>query len=130
MALEISLLIQIGIFVIIGIIIGTNFADNTIRKWFGAGKVRPWKERFPDYAPGIYFLLLIAFFACIYLVGLEPPIMYLLIFSFIAALSGMEALLEKIHMRDSVDYKFTFLIGLLKAALAVALMWVNIQLIS
>ena len=130
MAIEISLLIQIGIVVIIGVIIGTNFVDNTIRKWFGAGKVHPWKERFPDYAPGIYFLLFIAFFACIYLVGLEPPIMYLLIFLFIAAVSGTEALLEKIHTKDSVDYKFTFLIGLLKAALAVALMWVNIQLIS
>ena len=42
----------------------------------------------------------------------------------------MEALLEKIHMKDSVDYKFTFLIGLIKAMFAVGLMWVNIQLVS
>ena len=126
MALVISLLIQIGI----AIFIGTKITDNTIRKWFGAGKVRPWEERFPAYAPGIYFLLLIAFFASIHLVGLEPPIMFLLIFLFFAALSGMEALLEKIHMKDSVDYKFTFLIGLIKAVFAVGLMWVNIQLVS
>ena len=126
MAHVISLLIQIGI----AIFIGTKIADNIIRKWFGAGKVRPWEERFPAYAPGIYFLLLIAFFASIYLVGMESSAIYLLIFLFIAAVSATEALWEKIHMKDSNDYKFTFLIGLFKAAVAIALMWVNIQLMS
>ena len=122
----------IGLLIVISLTIvnGTNIVDNTIRKWLGKEKVLPREERFPKYALGIFLLLLIAFLASIQLIGIESSNLYILIFFLIAAFSGVEAILERIHVRDSVDYKLTFYIGLLKAVFNVVLMFIYIQVLS
>ena len=122
----------IGLLIVISLSIvnGTDIVDNTIRKWLGIDKVLPRKERLPKYALGIFFLLLIAFLASIQLIGTESSNIYILIFLLIAAFSGVEAILEKYHVRDSVDYKLTFYIGLLKAVFNVVLMFIYIQVFS
>ncbi len=114
-------LIILIVFITLITIFSTNVVDNVVRKWFGKGKVTQKKEYFTKYELWVKLFILFLVAILSYRVGIESSYTYILILIFCVTFYGFEATLEKKYIKNSNNYIFTFVAGLLKALLIMIL---------
>lgn len=109
-------LVGLSVVILISIVMGTKVFDNFIRKWFRLEKISQGRY-FTRYQMWVELLILLIFVVVANLIGIESSYTYLAILVFGLVYFGFEALMQKKSIKNSKEYKVTFLIGALKALL-------------
>jgi hypothetical protein len=109
-------LVGLSVVILIAIVMGTKVFDNYIRKWFKLEKISQGRY-FTRYQMWVELLILLIFVVIANLIGIESSYAYLAILVFGLVYFGFEALVQKKHLKNSKEYKVTFLIGSLKTLL-------------
>ncbi|MEO2074096.1 MAG: DUF4181 domain-containing protein [Bacillus sp. (in: firmicutes)] len=109
-------LVGLSVVILISIVMGTKVFDNYIRKWFKLEKISQGRY-FTRYQMWVELLILLIFVFVANLIGIESSYTYLAILVFGIVYFGFEALVQKKYLKNSKEYKVTFLIGALKTLL-------------
>lgn len=109
-------LVGLSVVILISIVMGTKVFDNFIRKWFKLEKISQGRY-FTRYQMWVELLILLIFVVVANLIGIEFSYTYLAILVFGLVYFGFEALMQKKYIKNSKEYKVTFLIGALKTLL-------------
>ncbi|MDQ1144043.1 hypothetical protein QE429_000870 [Bacillus sp. SORGH_AS 510] len=109
-------LVGLSVVILIAIVMGTKVFDNFIRKGFRLEKISQGRY-FTRYQMWVELLILLIFVVVANLIGIESSYTYLAILVFGLVYFGFEALVQKKYLKNSKEYKVTFLIGALKTLL-------------